>query len=519
VMSDEDVVKARYLARHLTVEHPKLQKVSSVVGGQLRTHPDSRIIVFTHYRDTSDLVAKALERVEGARPVRFVGQASHGDDKGLSQKEQADLIERFKKGVFNILVATSVGEEGLDIPSTELVVFYEPVPSEIRTIQRRGRTGRKMPGKVVILRALGTRDEAFYWASRRKEQRMMEELDILRRQLADKISVGFPAASGNRDAQAPEKSEASSVEIREYDEHDACPAGANGAAEPRAPAPAPGIGGPEMTMRPDAQTEPGRMPAAARRGSQLRLEDIAAGKPAPITIITDHREFNSEVVRELSRYDLRVRPEQLEVGDYILSDRVGAERKQVKDFVASLIDGRIFPQLRSLKSAYSRPLLIIEGENLLLTGGISREALLGTMASILIDYGVPIVSTKDEHETAALLMAIARREHDAGRIPAIRGEKGSMSISERLQFIVEGLPHVSGTLSQRLLSHFGSVERIVQASAEELAKVKGIGKGTAQEIFSTLRAGYLASRGGATGGLPGPGGAEKGKITDSLEEE
>jgi ERCC4-related helicase len=92
-------------------------------------------------------MTQTLEKIPGFRPVRFVGQASKGEDIGMNQREQKDIIERFQNGEFNILVATSIAEEGLDIPSTDLVVLYEPVPSEIRTIQRRGRTGRRRAGR------------------------------------------------------------------------------------------------------------------------------------------------------------------------------------------------------------------------------------------------------------------------------------------------------------------------------------------------------------------------------------
>jgi ERCC4-related helicase len=164
-------------------DHPKLDKLKEIVGEQLRNNPKSRIIVFTHYRDTCDNATGVLSEVSEAKPVRFVGQATKGADTGMKQKEQKEIIDKFKAGEYNILVATSVAEEGLDIPSTDLVVFYEPIPSEIRTIQRRGRTGRHSPGRVVVLLARSTKDEAYLYSSRRKEAKMRMELDGLRRRL------------------------------------------------------------------------------------------------------------------------------------------------------------------------------------------------------------------------------------------------------------------------------------------------------------------------------------------------
>ena len=100
-----------------------------------------------------------------------MGQASRHKDKGLTQKQQVEILDKFRAGEYNVLVATSVAEEGLDIPSTDLVLFYEPIPSEIRSIQRKGRTGRQHKGRVVVLVTKSTRDEAYYWSSKNKEKR------------------------------------------------------------------------------------------------------------------------------------------------------------------------------------------------------------------------------------------------------------------------------------------------------------------------------------------------------------
>jgi len=186
------VQEAIQLARESDVEHPKLSKTAWVVREQFLKKSDSKVIVFAHYRETADRVTQALARIPGIRPMRFVGQASRGEDIGLSQREQVEILEKFKGGEVNVIVATSIGEEGLDIPQVDLVVFYEPVPSEIRTIQRRGRTGRSAAGRVVMLVTKDTRDEAYFYSARRKERKMHQELDRLRKELKQRIFVGEP---------------------------------------------------------------------------------------------------------------------------------------------------------------------------------------------------------------------------------------------------------------------------------------------------------------------------------------
>jgi len=156
---------------------PKMTALSETVQGINR---DTRIIVFTQYRDTARAIADFLNTFDGVRAMRFVGQASKAGDQGLSQKKQLEALEKFRDGEYNVLVATSVAEEGLDIPSVDLVVFFEPVPSEIRMIQRRGRTGRSRVGRVVVLIAEKTRDEGFYWSSVARERRMKKSLRGIR---------------------------------------------------------------------------------------------------------------------------------------------------------------------------------------------------------------------------------------------------------------------------------------------------------------------------------------------------
>ena len=177
-LGDPDVEEVVHRLGSLTVEHPKLAKTVEVVREELHRNPTARVIVFSQYRDTVDRIVEEIERLHdpAVRAARFVGQATHGKDVGLSQREQGSLLDRFRAGERNCLVATSVAEEGLDVPSTDLVVFYEPVPDVIRTIQRRGRTGRVRTGRAVVLVADGTRDVGLHRSAFARERRMHEML-------------------------------------------------------------------------------------------------------------------------------------------------------------------------------------------------------------------------------------------------------------------------------------------------------------------------------------------------------
>ncbi|KDE55728.1 DEAD/DEAH box helicase [Methanoculleus sp. MH98A] len=152
--------------------HPKASIVRELVRAQLAAHPESRIIVFATYRDTVQTLVDTLTAA-GIACERFVGQASRDAERGLSQKEQIASLSRFREGEFRCLVATSVGEEGLDVPSTDMVIFYEAVPSEIRSIQRKGRTGRSGTGTIVVLVTKGTSDETFRYVSQSRERAMV----------------------------------------------------------------------------------------------------------------------------------------------------------------------------------------------------------------------------------------------------------------------------------------------------------------------------------------------------------
>ncbi|MBR2558205.1 MAG: DEAD/DEAH box helicase [Methanobrevibacter sp.] len=195
LMVDDNFGRAVKLARDAERngwEHPKLKKITDILKKELgasdgqtklqstrftdkEDEKSSKIIVFTQYRDTLEMIHQKLEN-EGIKSVKFFGQATKDGEKGLTQKEQKAIIKAFKMGEYDVLLSTSVAEEGIDIPAVDLVVLYEPVPSEVRMIQRRGRTGRKRTGRVKVLVTVGTRDEGYYYSAINKERRMKNQL-------------------------------------------------------------------------------------------------------------------------------------------------------------------------------------------------------------------------------------------------------------------------------------------------------------------------------------------------------
>jgi len=156
-------------------EHPKIPKLLEVVGEQLERSPESRILVFTQYRSSAKHIVGVLKS-NGYRAEIFVGQGRRGGGAdrtlAMTQRQQLETLRRFRDGDLQILVATSIGEEGLDIPQCDLVVFYEPVPSEIRLIQRRGRTGRARAGRCVILATDKTLDMAYLVGAAKRARKM-----------------------------------------------------------------------------------------------------------------------------------------------------------------------------------------------------------------------------------------------------------------------------------------------------------------------------------------------------------
>jgi len=170
-------------------EHPKILKLKEIIEREQQENKNLKIIVFTQFRETATIISNNLNKIPNITAKVFVGQAKTKGT-GMNQKEQKKMIEEFSDGKINVLCATSIAEEGLDIPEVNAVIFYEPIPSAIRSIQRAGRTARLKEGKLIILITKGTRDETFFYVSRAREKGMHKSIDSIKKRLQEGTLYG-----------------------------------------------------------------------------------------------------------------------------------------------------------------------------------------------------------------------------------------------------------------------------------------------------------------------------------------
>ena len=437
ICEDKRFARLAEIAEKWTEEiHPKAAAVVREIQQMMLETPDAKIIVFVTYRDSVQMLVDYLNEA-GISAKRFVGQASRDSEKGLSQKQQIEAIRQFRDGEYPVLVATSVGEEGLDIPSTDLVIFYEAVPSEVRSIQRKGRTGRNSSGKITVLITKGTADETYRWVSSAKEKKMLKGV----------------AAMKNGDVPQPQ------IKLSDI--------------------PAAG----DATY---GNTDSSKQLTLAEAVIQS-AEDAEEQRP---TIIVDTREMNAKVAEELSNLGAHIVLEHLATGDYAVGTRIVIERKTVQDYTDTLVDRDLFGQMRDLADSALRPILIIEGgsiADLYNTRNIHPNAIRNSLASIAADYDVSILFTRDAAETAQMIYAFARREVAGPRAERSKHRsKTAQSESEAVLYILTAFPDVGPKAARELLRSFGSLKALFSASKEDLLAVKGVGEKTASSIMAAL---------------------------------
>ncbi|WP_411967580.1 DEAD/DEAH box helicase [Haloferax sp. YSSS75] len=493
--------------------HPKFRKTRILLAETLGIHDGERVIVFTESRDTAEALTEFLSENFSVR--RFVGQGDREGSDGMSQKEQQETLDKFRNGEFEVLVSTSVAEEGLDVPEVDLVLFFEPVPTAIRSIQRKGRTGRQADGRVVVLLAEDTRDEAYFWISRRREKTMQEELrelksaapeieaelDHSQRDLAEFAGDGSTGNEGVADGNAADSgtdADANSSPDQPAENVAAASAtnGQSGLADF-------GPSDEELARAEpddDSDEESGDTATSEDDSGPEDASDEASGTIAKagsddgVEIVVDQRELDSHIARTLSkRDDLTTRLETLAVGDYVLSDRVAVERKSVSDFLDTLTGGdrSLFDQIADLTRHYARPLLIVEGRGLYEERNIHPGAIRGALSSVAVDFGVSVLFTEDEDDTAEMLATIATREQtDRERNVSVHGGKSAKTLDEQQEYVVSAIADIGPVTARNLLEAFGSVEAVMTANEEDLQDVRGVGKVTAERIREVVGSDY-----------------------------
>ena len=226
-------------------------------------------------------------------------------------------------------------------------------------------------------------------------------------------------------------------------------------------------------------------------------------KEQVVQLIVDHREAPSGLIDELQDYEYttttthvstHVETAQLPVGDVVCSDRVCIERKTCEDFVDSFINRDIFGQVIDMIRAYPRSIMILEGDSVFGIRNISPEALRGSQAGLTVGMRVPIISTKNVTQTAALAVTIARREQfRMKRSVSMHGKRSNMTMPQRQIYVVSSIGEGVGVVvAEDLLKHFHSVRAVMNASIDELMEVKGVGQKIAEKIGEIVGGEYKA---------------------------
>lgn len=202
-----------------------------------------------------------------------------------------------------------------------------------------------------------------------------------------------------------------------------------------------------------------------------------------VVIIADYRE--KEVIEHLKNMGANVNEMNLKIGDFVCSgDGVIIERKSHNDFVSSIVDGRIFEQLKYLKENYKRPVIIVEGIS---NREIDDNALKATIASLIAKFDASFVNTKNSLDTARMVYWLAKKEQeDTNKSLGFKQGKKPKEVKRLQEFILSSIPGISHVLARRLLKNFGTVEQVISASEIELSKVKGVGKKLANKIKKLL---------------------------------
>lgn len=202
----------------------------------------------------------------------------------------------------------------------------------------------------------------------------------------------------------------------------------------------------------------------------------------------DYRERESGLAELLSEAGFSVEIRRLHHGDYQINRILTIERKTARDLLISIIDGRLFRQASNLKRYCRRPLLLVEGNPFETGIPMDPLAVRGALVSVQVIWHIPVLCASSREETRDLFLLMGRQTEKVSEEVIVRGGYRPRRLFSKQLFLLQGLPRVGPTLARRLLDHFGSVARVMSASAGELTAVNGIGKDAARIIREVLDA-------------------------------
>ncbi len=206
----------------------------------------------------------------------------------------------------------------------------------------------------------------------------------------------------------------------------------------------------------------------------------------PLMIYVDHREEASGIIEKIAERGIKIKVMQLPVGDYLISERLVVERKTGEDFLNSIADGRLFSQAENTIDHFDKSVMIIEGEVFGIRN-FHENAIRGAMLSLMIDYGIPIIQTRNMDETAAYIAQLAKREQkDDNRPLKLRGDKRKMTVAQKQQFVLESFPGIGPNIAKSMLKRFKTLDNVFKANERELREVEKIGKKKAKEFWKLL---------------------------------
>ncbi|MFC1690987.1 DEAD/DEAH box helicase [Nanoarchaeota archaeon] len=424
LVKDINFKSAGVLTRNLfdnDVEHPKFEALKGLLEKEISKASDSKIIVFNQFRDTAVKIVEEINKLPGITANLFVGQAKKKGT-GLTQKKQKEMLQEFSSGEFNVLVATSVAEEGLDIPKVDTVIFYEPIPSAIRHIQRRGRTGRNEKGRVIVLLAKNTRDEGYRWSAHHKERRMKHILTTLKNDLTFKF----------KQENNLQKEQVENHSLKEY------------------------LGGES------GQSAINIFVDDREKSSNALKELVDFG----VNINLKRLEVGDYVLSRRCCVEFKTVPDFI---DSIVDGRIMEQIKLLKQNFARpilIIEGTedIYAQRNIHPNAIKGMLA-----NITVSYGIPI-----------------LQTKNSKETASILAVIAKREQDETSNNYSLHGSKKPLGLKQEQEYIVSALPGIGPSLAKPLLKGFGSVRKLMNSTEEDLKKIPQLGEKKAKDIQKLL---------------------------------